>query len=451
MSLFDQFAQEFISRFNHPGVARRQLGVEKELMVMNASGKMLDVKDALWPQIMKQCGESCRFEYDQKYKALPSSFSFEEGILTTDAGVGVLEVILPPLDSVWKADESMKKMMGRLMDASDLCGLGDTDRARFVALGFNPVEIPSADAWSKKQRYDVLLESFDEELWPSALSAADQVHVDASIEEFVPMLNGLLGVAGFFSILFSNSPIRENKVSVPQNYRELLWDELGKDRTGIPERPYTSVEDFLDQLWSRDCLLAKRDGLYYAPLRPFRDVVKEGEKRGASEEELRDLFLIHEASNWQSVRPRFFGTLEIRPACLQSWDSMSSLPAFGLGLSENLNELEAFVAQFEWSFLRELRYLAANEGFRVRVPVGATGGGEPVARFMKDLLGIAERGLIGRGLGEEVFLKPLWTRVEEQKSLADKGIELFKSGGAEALVDVRTLRRGQLSGNLRSL
>ena len=79
-----------------------------------------------------------------------------------------------------------------------------------------------------------------------------------------------------------------------------------------------------------------------------------------------------------------------------------------------------------WASMQQYRHEAIVRGLRGR---------EPVERFVEGALRIAEAGLRRRGRGEEGFLRPLWIRLEQQKTPGDRARDLVRSQGVAALVE----------------
>jgi len=403
------------------------IGVEKEIIIVDGKGEMADFPKKIWPY-MKDLGYKPHF--DTFYKEEITGYIIDGDDLTTDAGRGTIEIILPPLSKVDECDKRMKKMLKVILPYAT------KEDLHILGIGQQPLTKNARENWNRKQRYDVLTEEvLGENVWPSALTAADQAHIDITIDEFVPVTNVLNGIAGFMMVLFSNSPILEGKRSNPQVYRELFWDDLGKDRTGVPMKPFESPEDYLQTLWSKSCYIAKAEnGKYFDPKMKFNDMVKD-----YTDDEVFDAFALHEGAIWYCGRPRIFGTVEVRPACSQPWSDMSTLPAFTLGAVENYSDIQEFLKDFEWKELRQLRYRAGDEGYDIELK------GRRVAEFLKELLDLVKIGLERADSAGVRFLDPLYERVADQKSPADLGVEAFEKGGINSLIEFAKLNEEHLT------
>ncbi|KKU78108.1 MAG: hypothetical protein UY05_C0068G0009, partial [Candidatus Peregrinibacteria bacterium GW2011_GWA2_47_7] len=354
MDQFETLCRTYIECFRHTPKKSRKVGIEKEILVTDADGFMGDITERVWPDLKKK---NLKAFSDTFYTDQIVGFILNKDQITTDAGKGTFEIILAPLPDVQSCERKMKKLLRILLP---ICSKQELS---IIGLGVQPLTKASRHTWNRKQRYDILVdEALGPKVYPSSLTASDQVHIDISPDELIEVINTLNGIAGFMMVLFSNSPVRENKISKPQVYRELLWDNLGRERTGIPEKPFASTEEYLSYLWKLPCIMAKKNNHYFSPKIPFEELA-----RNKSPKEVFDLFSVHEGTVWFCARPRIYGTVEMRPTCLQPWEDMMSVGAFVLGAVENLAETSAFVKQFEWRKLRDLRRTAAYNGFQVRI------------------------------------------------------------------------------------
>ncbi|MFC1748443.1 glutamate-cysteine ligase family protein [Pseudomonadota bacterium] len=412
---FDTFCKKYIRRFNYDGKTTRQIGVEKEILVTDKDGFMADITENVWPHIEDK---RLQTDVDPNNSDNINGFFFKKHLITTDFGKGTFELVLSPQKSIAAAEENIKKLLRVLYPVCQKQNL------RILSLGFQPRTRADEKSVVDKQRYELLVNSFKKKVLPSSLTASDQVHVDVTVDEFVPALNTLTGLAGFMMILFSNSPVRYGRQTGSNVLREFFRHYLGKNRTGIPPTPYKSIEDYLARVWEMKCFMAQRKNKkFYAPMKKFKDYV-----RRLPDKEIFDKFCIHEGTIYNCARPRFYGTIEVRPACLQPWNDMMVVPAFVLGLVENLAESSAFVNDFKWETLRDMRDQAAENGFETKIH------GKKVALYLKDLLDISKKGLLKKKQGGEAYLKPLYERVEEEKSPADRAIEWFNEGGLPLLL-----------------
>lgn len=424
MGKFENFIEQYRSLFAYEYGKKKRIGIEKEILTVDKNGMMADIPSKVWPHLLKAGYKPI---YDNCYTDSIIGFWADGDQITQDAGRGTFEIIMLPHDTVMAAEMRMKELLKIIHGVCSLEGI------RILALAYQPRTLPARENWNRKQRYDVLLDNYGEAVWPASLSASDQVHVDVAEKELVQVINTMNGMAGFYISLFANCPV----VSGPSDYkayREVIWDYLGAERTGLPDRPVGSLEEYLSRTWNIKCIMAFNGEKYFIPGVKFCDYAE----KLKSEDEVFKAYAVHEGSIWFCARPRVYGTIEMRPAGLQPWEDMVSVSALTLGLMENLPQSEMFIKQFRWDSLRGLRMDAVKNGFEARVS------GEKVGRFIREMLDLSKKGLEKRALGEEKYLDSLFRRVEEEKAPADKGREDMESGGVDFLMEKSSLKEEHL-------
>lgn len=423
MGKFEVFCERYLSQFTYTQGDPKSVGLEKEILVTDQAGYMADISKSIWPHLLKKGFQPV---YDTYYKDKVVGFWDGDDQIALDAGLGTLEIIMKPYGSIQKAERRMKEILKIVLP---ICR---EEKLRLLGLAYQPRTGPARENWNKKQRYDVLVGHLGPPVYSASLSASDQVHVDIPKQEIVPVVNVMNGFAAFFVTLFANCPVYEG----PNEYkaiREIIWDELGRDRTGLPLTSISSIEDYLERTWEMDCILARQGDKFFAPKIKFKDYVTDFD-----DDETFEAYKIHEGTIWFCARPRTYGTVEMRPAGLQPWDNMAAVAALSLGILENLEESEMFLKDFRWDTLRELRFEAVKKGFEVEFQ------GKPIAEYVKEVLNLGRTGLIKRGNGEEVYLDPLFERAKNRKAPVDIGREYLKQGGMEMLLDKSTLREEYL-------
>ena len=170
-----------------------------------------------------------------------------------------------------------------------------------------------------------------------------------------------------------------------------------------------------------------------------------------------DDFLFHEHYVWHSARPRCRqGTVEVRPICQQPFEEHMVASALTVGIAMAPHDVVAAVAASAsaagvekaevlkgwvdgdwagtlaaaWPHLLDLHHRAVAEGL-ADLAVHALSSGVVAA---------AHRGLERRGLGEEVFLAPLFRRLEARQNPAQAARALLEAKGIQAVVAAAALR-----------
>lgn len=337
-----------------------------------------------------------------------------------------------------------------------LAGFSDESKTYFLAFGMHPLEKPGKHLLAKKSRnlfWDKMFgsnrivppdEGSDVHLF--ALSAAHQVHIDIDERESVAAVNVLNGFAGAQIALTANSNIWQNTVAEQaQCLGELFWDWwLGddRDRAGVPERKFSSLDDYADCIGNFSPVFVRRGeeviGLVdYKTFSEYYngDGTKYGEYPDGKKVKLEpqpDDISLHNTFFWHDARVSRYFTIENRLNDQQPYEDMIVIPALTLGLIENLDEGTEYLAQFNWDTIRAIKDNAVHFG------LGASVNGISVVDQCHNMIEIAKRGLARRGLGEEEYLDVLYDRLTRNENPATKAADLFKSKGLESFIqDVR--------------
>jgi len=173
--------------------------------------------------------------------------------------------------------------------------------------------------------FDVL----SEEYWKwFAVTASDQVHIDAHQGELVTLINTANAIAPIVSAICGNSPITGGKRSPHSAIAGRDAALLGLQRYGLPEHlgfeaerhwPLVTMEDWIESASSLNYLL-RPDAVQLGksksvelrpppkspPCRPFSDFVNDyGVDLVSSDQELWEEFKNHERYVWHAARPRW--------------------------------------------------------------------------------------------------------------------------------------------------
>jgi len=417
-----ELCDKYVEHFHRRTGDIRLVGIEKEIPVTKSDGTIAHIPKQIWPHIQKLEVEA---EYDNYYKDELVGFKFQnDDIIMTDAGYGTFEIVLKPRKTIINAEKGIQEILNVIKNATD------KENLRILGVGVHPIAHPKLSYWMKKQRYGVMTDYFGEPVNGATIIASDQVHIDISEREIVPAINTMCGISGFLIAIFGNSPVWDSKIGNKKAFREIFWDKLAPERSGLPFSPFSSLEDYINRMTEVKCIMAKdKDGNFFSPNVPFKEFVQDMQL-----EEIYQNFLIHEGTIWLSARPRIFGTIEVRPCCLQPWNDMMSSYAFLLGVMQNLHDAEAFLRQFEWKDLIQLRLDAVDQGFEAKI------NGQPVSQFCEQLYEISLQGLYKRNFDEETYILPLKERIDNQTSPADIGIKIFDKHGMQSYIEHYTYK-----------
>jgi gamma-glutamylcysteine synthetase len=350
-----------------------------------------------------------------------------EGVRFTyasEVGRGTIEVITGPRHDLLQLREDHEAATARLLEACARHG------AVVLGLGAQPRTVPSEDLMTPKPRYQMLLERVGPDWLSFCTTASDQVHVDVAGPEVVAMTNLGNILAPVFIALCGNSPIVGGKDSGLCSWREAGMGAIdaAAGRHGMPHTPIRSLQDHVERLVALPHLLHKRDGVPEEADGHFIEFLERLD--GTDTEEAYQAFLVQDHYVWHSARPRSRqGTVELRAACQQPWDSHMVVAALGLGVIAGGAEIGGYLGDAlgtdAWSLMRTWHGQVVRHGLAAPPPVDG---------LVEAVLERALAALRGRGRREGELLQPLYRRVAAGKNPAQRAREAFARGGMDGLI-----------------
>ena len=184
-------------------------------------------------------------------------------------------------------------------------------------------------------------------------------------------------------------------------------------RHGMPLEPWRSALHIVETLADLPFLMSRRG----AECNPVGDLFRRHLETGVSTEDEAWLdFLVHDHYMWHSARLRTaHATVELRSACQQPPDEHMAACALGFAMVCAGAELSAYLdealGEGAWAALSRYRDAVVREG------------------------------LAARGRGEEVYLGPLYRRLEAQENPAQRVLKIFAQSGPTALVEALSWKR----------
>ena len=269
----------------------------------------------------------------------------------------------------------------------ELASFCEQEEVRFLCYGIQPLSDPDPELLMKKGRTGVWNKVFDQhpvtnsELDPIPIgvhlftvNAASHVHVSVTMEEAVRAVNVFNGLAGAQFALTANSSVWRGRVD--RRYKDVaekLWDWWmpAGNRTGIPERRFEDLADYVDGITSLKPVFVKRDGrpLTLKHYGSFKDyfqseyaVGHDIDDRDVPITPREDDIELHNSCYWFNSRVSRYYTVENRTNDQQPPDDLPVLAALSLGLVSALNEAEEEVASHDWEDLRVAREAACRDG-----------------------------------------------------------------------------------------
>ena len=244
-----------------------------------------------------------------------------------------------------------------------------------------------------------------------AFICGNQVQLDVRRDNYIRIINAFNKIEAAKAYLFSNSEFSaeawDTKIA-----RDIFWEEslhgYYKENVGIYPKDYQSEEEFFNNLARTAIFTATREGksYYFKPIqvedyldkKEITAYTADGNEKiiNPVKEDLKQ----HRSYQFQDLTAR--GTVEFRSVCTQPLETTFAPIAFELGLFVELEKLESYLEDSSFFKNEEQDYRKLRKKYSKKILSKEEK--EAIQSFSKDLLDIAEAGLMKRGYGEEKFL-----------------------------------------------
>ena len=244
-----------------------------------------------------------------------------------------------------------------------------------------------------------------------AFICGNQVQLDVRRDNYLRIINAFNKIEAAKAYLFSNSEFSaeawDTKIA-----RDIFWEEslhgYYKENVGIYPKDYQSEEEFFNNLARTAIFTATREGksYYFKPIRAedyldqkeITAYTADGNEKiiNPVKEDLKQ----HRSYQFQDLTAR--GTVEFRSVCTQPLETTFAPIAFELGLFVELEKLENYLEDSSFFKNEEQDYRKLRKKYSKKILSKEEK--EAIQSLSKDLLDIAEAGLMKRGYGEEKFL-----------------------------------------------
>lgn len=286
--------------------------------------------------------------------------------------------------------------------------------------GIHPLWKENDNSPVKIERYKMLMAflamngtGMKKHSYPSygAFICGNQLQLDVRHDNYIRIINAFNKIEAAKAYLFSNSEFSaeawDTKIA-----RDIFWEEslhgYYKENVGIYPKDYQSEEEFFNNLARTAIFTATREGksYYFKPIR-VEDYLDQKEITAYTADgnekiinPVKEDLKQHRSYQFQDLTAR--GTVEFRSVCTQPLETTFAPIAFELGLFVQLEKLESYLEDSlffknEEQDYRKLRKKYSKKNLSEKEK-------EAIQSFSKDLLDIAEAGLMKRGYGEEKFL-----------------------------------------------
>ena len=244
-----------------------------------------------------------------------------------------------------------------------------------------------------------------------AFICGNQVQLDVRRDNYIRIINAFNKIEAAKAYLFSNSEfsaeVWDTKIA-----RDIFWEEslhgYYKENVGIYPKEYQSEEEFFNNLARTAIFTATREGksYYFKPIR-VEDYLDQKEITAYTADgnekiinPVKEDLKQHRSYQFQDLTAR--GTVEFRSVCTQPLETTFAPIAFELGLFVELEKLESYLEDSSFFKNEEQDYRKLRKKYSKKILSKEEK--EAIQSFSKDLLDIAEAGLMKRGYGEEKFL-----------------------------------------------
>ena len=244
-----------------------------------------------------------------------------------------------------------------------------------------------------------------------AFICGNQVQLDVRRDNYIRIINAFNKIEAAKAYLFSNSEfsaeVWDTRIS-----RDIFWEEslhgYYKENVGVYPKDYQSEEEFFNNLARTAIFTATREGksYYFKPIR-VEDYLDQKEITAYTADgnekiinPVKEDLKQHRSYQFQDLTAR--GTVEFRSVCTQPLETTFAPIAFELGLFVQLEKLENYLEDSSFFKNEEQDYRKLRKKYSKKILSKEEK--EAIQSFSKDLLDLAEAGLMKRGYGEEKFL-----------------------------------------------
>lgn len=244
-----------------------------------------------------------------------------------------------------------------------------------------------------------------------AFICGNQVQLDVRRDNYIRIINAFNKIEAAKAYLFSNSEFTAEAWNT-KIARDIFWEEslhgYYKENVGVYPKDYQSEEEFFNNLARTAIFTATREGksYYFKPVR-VKDYLDQKEITAYTADgnekiinPVKEDLKQHRSYQFQDLTAR--GTVEFRSVCTQPLETAFAPIAFELGLFVQLEKLENYLEDSSFFKNEEQGYRKLRKKYSKKILSKEEK--EAIQSFSKDLLDLAEAGLMKRGYGEEKFL-----------------------------------------------
>ncbi len=397
----------------------QKIGVESEkLLVYKNSFKACKYDDII--KILKNFDETKwqKIYENENLIGLKSDI----GIISLEPG-SQIEISLLPFENIQDITSKLMVFYNNLSLFADNIG------AMVLDSGIQPVSTYNDINIIPKKRYEYMTKYLPSKgLSPFIMmreTAGIQVNFDyKSEEDAVKKLALTLKMSPVISAIYSNSPIRNSKLTGFKSYRANSWLNVDEERCGFinqklfEKNTNFSFMNYTEILLDVPMIFVQRGKNYYASNQTFREFMENGY-----------MGLNALMSDWENHISLYFpdvrlkNYIEIRNHDAQNTLMTFSVPAFWKGIMYNLDafeEIEKILSKYEYEDFVQLRKDSPRFGIDAKL------GNLTIIDLIKEFFDISYASLKENKQQEEKYLEPVYEYITLKRVPADNLIEEFK-------------------------
>ena len=437
----DKLYDEFIKPTNQD---KNFIGIEIEIPIINLDKKAVDfdVVHTITDKFQKQFNDfkADGIDYDGNVFALKNPKN--EDIVCYDCSYNNIEFAMGREKELFSINERFSEYYAFVKESFE------EYNHTLTGMGINPYRKYNINEPIPSERYLMLyhhLKSFSNyenipmhfHKYPEygMFSSASQVQLDVTKENLIQTINVFSKIEPIKALLFSNSVLygENNKYTC---FRDALWEYsthgVNPHNIGVYDVDFKDLNDLQAYLESLNIYCVMRDGAYinfpsmnlleyFAQDYVSGEIYCDGEYRKIDVKPL--INDIKYLRPFKFINLTFRGTVEFRSICTQPIRDSMCVAAFHLGLKDKLDELEEIVSKDNVLYHRgytagELRKLLIQDKLPEFINLDC------LCDLSREIVDLACDGLEQRGIGEEIFLNPLYDRIKRR---SNPGKDVIKS------------------------
>ncbi len=437
----DKLYEEFIKPTNQD---KNFIGIEIEIPIINLDKKAVDfdVVHTITDKFQKQFNDfkADGIDYDGNVFALKNPKN--EDIVCYDCSYNNIEFAMGREKELFSINERFSEYYSFVKESFEQYN------HTLTGMGINPYRKYNINEPIPSERYLMLyhhLKSFSNyenipmhfHKYPEygMFSSASQVQLDVTKENLIQTINVFSKIEPIKALLFSNSVLygENDKYTC---FRDALWEYsthgVNPHNIGVYDVDFKDLNDLQAYLESLNIYCVMRDGAYinfpsmnlleyFAQDYVSGEIYCDGEYRKIDVKPL--ISDIKYLRPFKFINLTFRGTVEFRSICTQPIRDSMCVAAFHLGLKDKLDELEEIVSKDNVLYHRgytagELRKLLIQDKLPEFINLDC------LCDLSREIVDLACDGLEQRGIGEEIFLNPLYDRIKRR---SNPGKDVIKS------------------------